>query len=107
MRVVGIFSYVPFIAFVGCKENNIISYTPSQADSCFNVKNMSESHLGEFGLEVLENSLDDTIIFRSIKIAPKRIGEIFYQKDFYSDTAVVCIQKHKATKGVIKIKYLF
>lgn len=85
-----------------CKEP-VLRHAINQGDTCFSIKNNNTTHAGGFGLNIVENSANDTILILSRKIAPGFTGEVFRATEQYFENDRVCIQSLNATSGTIGI----
>jgi len=89
-----------------CNTVPSISFDARQNDTCIIIKrNGSKTSYGSIRLSIIKNSMNDTVMLWNMKIKPGQVGEIYYLKDYYNDTANICISKLKANNGQIKIAY--
>lgn len=97
---------VIIVLIFGCSEKQIITFNAANADTCIGVNSdLPKGQATSFSIEIVKNTITDTIRVNSIPVVPNQVGRIFFQQDYYLDTARICIQKGKATNGIIKLTY--
>ena len=89
-----------------CSNNHRLEISNVSLDSCYSVK-LNRHNPSTFGIEILQNSLNDTAIIDNMKVPPKMIGVLYKGADFFDHTRSVCYKKYKADSGKLTITYFY
>lgn len=89
-----------------CSRRQTITFDAANADTCIGVhSDLPKGQAIYFSIEIAKNTITDTIYINSIPVAPNQVGRIFFQQDYYMDTARICIQRNRTTTGIVKLTY--
>ena len=102
---------VSLSAIVSCKRNsNTIIISAVNIDSIFfNVKlgDGKNTFATTFKMEILTNSIDDTVKIGNHKVSPNFTGNIISLHDYYENNYKFCFKSYKAKKGFLKVRYQY
>jgi hypothetical protein len=105
-RIKSIASFTLLSLFLcSCSSKPSLEISVDNLDSAY--YNLKTPYASTFKIDIIENSIDDTVQLGKHKIPPHFTGTIIAHHDYYEENYKLSFKSYKGKKGKLKLAYFY